>query len=98
MSGIGAPRGVTRVVLHIDRLALHGIAPGERSALVSALRAALTQQLSSELTEPTALAALAGRPVYQPELAAGRASMAAAAPASATGTRLGRQIAKSLMR
>ncbi len=30
-----------KVVLHIDRLVLHGVAPAERDALVAALHAAL---------------------------------------------------------
>jgi hypothetical protein len=87
---------VTRVVLHIDRLNLRGIGHGERTALVDAVRAALAQQLSAALADPAVAVALAGRPAYQANLTAGRAIVDAGP--TVTGSRLGRQIARSLTR
>jgi hypothetical protein len=90
-------RGVTRVVLHIDRLNLRGIAPEQRIALVQALHEALAQHLSASLDAPAAVAALTGRPAYQPYLAAGR-TPASINAAAAIGAGAGRQIAGSLTR
>lgn len=90
--------GIKRVVLHVDRLSLHGIAPAQRSALVEALRATLARELSSALAEPAAVVTLTGRAAYQERLAAGRATVGASDSAAVAGARVGRQIAGSLTR
>lgn len=40
-----------RLVVHVDRLVLHGVAPSEQAALVQALQ----QELQRQLAEPDAL-------------------------------------------
>ena len=50
---------MSRLVLHIDRLVLHGIDPQDAQALVSALQAELQRQLGTN-GEADALAALRG--------------------------------------
>ncbi|MCE2945586.1 MAG: hypothetical protein ACK515_23265 [bacterium] len=55
---------MTRLVVHIDRLVLHGVAPSDRAALARALQ----QELQQQLAEPGALqrwTALDSRPRLQ---------------------------------
>ncbi|AGA89624.1 hypothetical protein Thimo_0785 [Thioflavicoccus mobilis 8321] len=55
---------MTRLVLHIDRLVLRGVDPGDAEALAAGLRAGLARQLA----EPGAAQALGGtasRPVVR---------------------------------
>jgi hypothetical protein len=38
---------MTRIVLHIDKIVLHGVDPAQRTAFSRAMRAELTRQLAS---------------------------------------------------
>jgi hypothetical protein len=79
--------GPAHVHLHIDRLVLHGVAPGDRAAVLGALQAEITRQLQA----PGVAARLAGLPSVPALRPAPRA-------ASVGGEALGRAAATQLVR
>lgn len=80
-----------RLVLHIDRLVLHGVDRGAAGPLSDALRTALHGTLQQALADPAALATLAaGLRQGHPHLHAG--------PAAANGSALGQALAGALLR
>lgn len=76
-----------RVILHIDRLVLRGVAPEQRDALVRALR----QELGRRLAEPAYREALSSRHVVK----VATAPLAVRGP---SGEALGRQSARLIAR
>jgi hypothetical protein len=81
---------MTRLVVHIDRLVLHGVAPSQRMAVAQALQ----QELQRQLAEPGALERWAGLS-SRPRLDVAPLPSAALQPAPA-GAALGSALARHL--
>ncbi|TLF52866.1 hypothetical protein FEI13_03960 [Halomonas urmiana] len=78
---------MTRIVLHVDRLVLRGVAPGDAAALGEALRA----ELGRRLAQPGALDALRAAN-GQHRLDAGRLRLAPERGTAALGKAVARRI------
>jgi hypothetical protein len=83
---------MTRVVLHIDRLALNGFARADRHAIVEGLR----DELGRRLAEPGVAADLTASPPMRERLQVGGVAVGDAASPSMVGQRLASGIASGI--